>query len=95
MAKFTKASKFTYFNIMICISAILVIAYILGYTNMTFQTKEGMSKKAGGLRLELWFPIGFLILIVLNGIIQTSRERDTVNLIARSAQRGSQLASGR
>jgi uncharacterized membrane protein len=73
MAKFTSGAKFTYFNILICIAAVLVISYILGYTNITFQTKEGM-KKAGGVDPLLWPLIIFFILVGLNFIYQTFKE---------------------
>ena len=73
MAKFTSGAKFTYFNILFCIAAVLVISYILGYTNITFQTKEGM-KKVGGVDPLWWYFIIFLILIGLNFIYQKFKE---------------------
>jgi hypothetical protein len=62
MAKFTSGAKFTYFNILFCIAAVLVISYILGYTNITFQTKEGM-KKAGGP--QWWYFAVFILLFAI------------------------------
>jgi hypothetical protein len=73
MAKFTTGTKFTYFNILFCIAAVLVISYILGYTNITFQTKEGM-KKAGGIDPVLWYVVIFLILIGINFIYMSFKQ---------------------
>ena len=62
MAKFTSGAKFTYFNILFCIAAVLVIS-----------TKEGM-KKVGGVDPLWWYFIIFLILIGLNFIYQKFKE---------------------
>jgi len=73
MAKFTTGTKFIYFNIFMCIATVLIISYILGYTNIIFQTKEGM-KKAGGIDPVLWYVVIFFILIGINFIYMSFKE---------------------
>ena len=70
MAKFRTGARFNYFNIFMCVATVFVISYILGYTNIIFQTKEGM-KKAGGVDPLLWPLIIFFSLVGLNFIYQT------------------------